>query len=386
MIPRLHIGACAAVVFAIACNNRKPAPVGPFPVTDSAPPAVSDGAAPSLTLSTEDRGALAQVIALPDGALARTIAGGLVRYNPALTIVSGVAVPAKVAWIAGNGEQVFAVLRDGQVARVGAALALEPIAKIPTGIPRWIGAHGDELLVFVQKPVGDPRDHAWQAWDFRIDRIRLVDRQVTSIEVAFRKSAAGERARQIGGEPSVFLLDGDALWFGVDAGEWGGYATRVDLASGALTTIDPGDGVFGIVAGPNHRIWLHGGIVHLGVTGGFISEVTDEKATVLFRRKSYGNKNAQKTEPKPLPIVHVVPHGAGFRVLVWHELYDVSSDLKTWTKVAAIEARENSGRPDSVGNYPATTSMIEVGGNTVFSTVKDGLFVLREGKIAPAGP
>ena len=356
-----------AAAFVAACGEPKPAA--------SPPPASNTGVAPSVTptLTREDRLALAQAVALPDGVLVRTAAGNLARYTTGLELVADAKVEPRVASIAVAGQQAYAVLRDGQVVRVSESLAIEPIATIEPGDPTWLDIHGDELLVFSVMPASHRA---------RLDRIRIADRKITSIAISAGNSAASSI-----GQPSTFLLDRDRVWFGIDAGEWGGATGRVDLATNSVAMIegDP-EPVFGIVAAPNDRVWIYGGLIHMGATSGFISEIVGNKAIKRFTREAIGVEKERATNPAALPIVKVARRGTGLRILVWHELFDVSTDLATWTKVATLEAREHRGRPDAVGNYPATVSMIDVGGTTVLATVRDGLVILRSGKLAPASP
>jgi hypothetical protein len=191
----------------------------------------------------------------------------------------------------------------------------------------------------------------------------------------------GSPAMEIG-RPSVWLLDGDHVWFGIDAGEWGGAAGRIDLKTGSTTMAGRLDGVYGFAA-RDGRVWAYGGTTHMGHTEGYIAELTSGAPVVVWH---HDNFDRTQIAAPPLPVVALRPHGSGFLALVWNQLFDVDVRFTTWTKLGALAAREHEGRPDAVGNYPAAIAVFDhrPAGSVVIATRRDGLFVLRDTTIVPA--
>lgn len=348
--------ACA-VVLAACTKAPTPAPA-PAPT-----PGLANVAAPTPAIVALE---LADAVALAGhGILARTAAGTLVRFDAALLPVREAA--ANVAAIAADDRHVYAALENGSVGEVDpTTLQLRPIATL-AGTPLWISVQGDELLGFV----------------------RSADRKRLTLEV-FR---AGTRTKTIAipddrsaamsiGTPSVWLRDAGHVWFGIDAGEWGGAVGKIDLAAGTVTMIKHREPVFGFAAAGG-RVWTYGGMIHMGHTEGYIAELTSGTPKPVWHHENSYTKQAT-TKPYPLPVVRMIPDGAGFLVLVWNELFAVDASFKTWTPRAALRAREHPGRPDSVGNYPATRALVRAGDRLVFATARDGLFVLRGEAIEPA--
>ena len=64
---------------------------------------------------------------------------------------------------------------------------------------------------------------------------------------------------------------------------------------------------------PNGRVWIYGGLVHMGATSGFISEIVGTKAIKRFTREALGVEKERATDPEALPIVKVARHGTGLR-------------------------------------------------------------------------
>jgi hypothetical protein len=350
--------ACAVVL--AACTK---APSPPAPAPGLANVGLANVAAPAPAIAALE---LADAVALAGhGILARTAAGNLVRFDTALLPVREAA--AKVVAIAAGDRHFYAALADGSVAEVDpTTLQLRTIATL-AGEPLWISAQGSELLGFV----------------------RSSDRKRLSLEV-FRD---GTRTKTIAipddrsaamsiGTPSVWLRDGNHVWFGIDAGEWGGAVGKIDLAIGTVTPIKHREPVFGFAAAGG-RIWAYGGMIHMGHTAGYIVELTSGTPKSIWHRENDYTKKAT-TKPYPLPVVRMISDGTGFLVLVWNELFAVDAAFTTWTPRAALRAREHPGRPDSVGNYPATRALVRAGDRLVFATARDGLFVLRGSTIEPA--
>jgi len=279
-------------------------------------------------------------------------------------LVVDAVMPSPVAAITSSDGDVFAVFDDQQIMRVDPqTLALTPLTKA-SGAPRWIGVRGGDVLVFVRAD-----GHS------ALDTVRGTTR--TTLPVELGNSAAAEV-----GKASTFFLDGNSLWFGVDAGEWGGLVGRIDLATNKTKIFDASDGdpVFGFVR-RGRQLLAYGGLIHLGISNGTISVIGDrvkrlwQAESVMDRRNELG-----------APVAQAITRGNQLLALSWRTLYDVSADYKQWTKLVELPARARSGRPDSVGSYPATVAMIDLGDAILFATTQDGLFVWRDGKLAHVAP
>lgn len=336
--------------------------------TPPSPPTNAPLASPQqLELASEDRSALAEALAVEGGVLARTAAGNLVRFGAALQPVRDASPVTKLAAIAGERGRYYAALVDGTVVSLDPATLVTQRITSVAGTPSWLAVHGDELVVFTR---------ATGAKRFQLQVFHQGTQRTRSIAIP----DDGSPAMSIG-KPSTWLLDGGHVWFGIDAGEWGGAVGKVDLATGTTTMIKHREPVFGFVA-HRGRVWAHGGMTHMGHTEGYVAELTAGTSKTIWQR--HNSQHSQPTSPRALPVVRMIPEGGGFLVLVWNELYQVDPGFTTWTRMAAIRAREHAGRPDAVGNYPATIAMFRAGGQLVFATSRDGLFVSRGTKIEPA--
>jgi hypothetical protein len=77
--------------------------------------------------------------------------------------------------------------------------------------------------------------------------------------------AVGPLPRQMRGEPGHVLLNGDRLYLGWDAGEWGGGVLVLDAATGQWSVgPDNGTPVHDIERGPDGVVWVANGLAHLG--------------------------------------------------------------------------------------------------------------------------
>jgi len=346
------VGGLNAVRFVVvmliaACSATRDAPVRP-------------------TLPTDE---LVDALALPDGGiLARTARGSVVRFDAALHRTAEVRPPAKIVAIATDEDRGFAGLADGSIGELDlVTLALRPIASV-AGELRWISVRGQELVVFLDPP-GDG--------DLAIEVRRLDTLGTRAIAIPH----GGSRAMLTRSAWS-WSRDGDTVWFGVDAGEWGGAVGKVDLATGTVTMFAHRDPVLGFVT-VGGRTWIHGGTVHDGSTRGYVAELVAGESKDAWSASSRRRRKVTQGPP-PRPVVKLIPDGPGsFLALVWERLYRVDATFTAWTPIASIHAREHAGRPDAMGNYPATTAMIRIGERIVFATSRDGLFELHGSTIEP---
>ena len=318
-----------------------------------APPAVAPVESARID---EDRAGLAGASADADGLVVRTRSGKLVRYDRNLRVLGEATSPSNVVAVA----LPFAALENGDIVRVDAALSLPPVGRA-SKTPRWIGTRGSDVIAFLE-----------QDKSYTVETIRAG--KTTGFEVARGSSPAHEI-----GHPSAFLLDGDSLWFGIDAGEWGGAIGKIDLKTHKLTSLTS-DAVMGFAKHPDGRVLAHGGLIHMGMIEGTIGAIEGNKLVEVWKRE--GGFDTDPTNPRALPVVYIQPNGERMRILVWNELYDVSGDFKDWTKIVELPARTRAGRPDSVGDFPAVVAIVELGDALVFATTRDGLFVYKDGKLS----
>lgn len=344
------------VACVIACQPPNKASPSPTP---------SPTAAPKNGPLDDDRAELAGASADADGLVVRTCSGKLIRYDRNLRMIAAAAPSSKVVALA----LPFAALDNGDIVRVDAALTLSPVGRA-SQTPLWIGSRGGDAIAFFE------RDRRYA--------IETIHEGKTSTFEITRDKALAQRI----GHPSTFLLDHDTLWFGVDAGEWGGWIGKIDLKTMKLTSPsgrkgDPSsdDPVMGFATHPDGRVLAHGGMIHMGLTNGSINAIVGGTLVPVWKREGFDDK--QPENPPALPVVSIQPNGERMRILVWDELYDVSGDFKEWSKIASIPARTRSGRPDSVGDYPAVVAIVDLGDELVFATTLDGLFVFKDGKISP---
>ncbi len=186
-------------------------------------------------------------------------------------------------------------------------------------------------------------------------------------------------------EPGTWLLDRarGTVWFGADGGEWGGALGRVDLATGAAG-FTPGalHGVYGLVRGPDNRLWFHGGTAHEGHLESFISAVSADGATVTDLWSNHRPRRGAPTSDEPLRAVSaIVPRADVLVVLAGEDVFGATPHLARWTHLAHIPATARGGRPDATSSDPAVASVAASADGRVilFATRGDGLFALRAG-------
>ncbi len=374
--PPIAIGIAIAVVTA-ACRRATP----PTPAAPTALPTTVAAATPVITATpviaatpviiertTLDDGraatvrydfdadALRAVVAVDGGVIAATTSGNLLRFTSDLTAERVQLVsPPVTALAAGPNGAVLACLGDGTVATVDPrSLALARLGAVP-GAPRWLGHWGKQLIVVADE--GGAR------------RVYRLDAQTGA--------AIGEPIDAVGG--STWAIDASGrLWWGVDAGEWGGSAGSIDLASGK-----PGpeqrvpDGVTGLLVHGDDVV-AYGGTTHMGYTSGSLTSLA--KHTRLAAPPP--TAPADGAEPIALPVTRMIASGDRLVAFLWNLAFTVDPTLTTWTRVGALPARVRWGRPDAVGSYPAIVDAVTLpDGAVVVATVRDGLFRIRAGTI-----
>lgn len=355
-------GGVALACLVVACGS-------PPPHAARLPPTRADAIAqPPSTLAAADRAALAQVVALPDGAVARTAAGNLMRYDSAL--VRTAERRGAYAALAVDGADLFAAQTDGGlVALDPATLAPTPLGAAAPGRPVWLAALPAALVVAVD--LG--HDGAYDL-------------------VVLSRASGAETGRLVvpttgnpKHHPGTWFLDRahGAVWFGADGGEWGGALGRVDLATGAAG-VTPGalGGVYGLVRGPDNRLWVHGGTAHLGHLESFISAVSDDGATVTELWSTHDGRRGTLAAAEPLRAVSaIIPRADVLVVLAGEDVFGATPDLARWTHLAHLPATARGGRPDATSSYPAVASVAASADGRVifFATRGDGLFALRAG-------
>lgn len=335
-----------AIVLA-ACRHEATVPVLNASIAGRVP------AAERLELASADADAT--------GVVVRTRAGNLVRYDRTLAFVTDAVLPSPAVALA----LPYVALASGEIARLDPrTLALTPIAQA-SGTPLWLAPRGAGVVAFVER-----------------ERRFAIDVDGESFDVSLGDSAAAHV-----GKPSAFFLDGDVVWFGVDAGEWGGLIGRVDLATRTTRVFDDGDAhepVYGFAKHPDGRTLFHGGLAHMGSRDGAIAAI-DTAVTPLWHRQARAPARTMN-EPPGMPIVAIRAERDHLLVLAWRELYAVSADFARWTKLVALPARARAGRPDAMGSYPAVVAMLAVGDAVVFATTRDGLLAWRGRTLARVAP
>ncbi|MEO8703772.1 MAG: hypothetical protein ABI867_27225 [Kofleriaceae bacterium] len=295
---------------------------------------------------------LEQAIAVAGGILGRTHDGALVRFDAAL---GSPRTEASIALaIAADGDHAYVGLANGTIGELDpVTLEIRSTLTKVTGAPLWLSIHGDERLVVVR--AGD-------------DSITLeLDRGGEHRSIPIPSDGGSAMALRA---PSVFLRDGDRLWFGVNAGEWGGSVGVVDLTSGTVTHVARPGPVFGLAAA-HGQILAHGGLVHMSSFRGYVLRLAPDPKLVWERT---GGRKRPTTKPPALPVHWLAPHGTGYLAVVWNEVYAVDATFTTWTQLAAMPARDKRGHLATA--YPSPIAVIELAGRLVLVTHRNGLYVL----------
>ncbi len=172
---------------------------------------------------------------------------------------------------------------DGTVCRVDpATLALTEILRLE-GKPQWVAERAAEgaaasLVAVVEKSrhVDLERYHGpMPYW--------MVQEPATGKSFALEKHA------------TAFFLDSKGrVWIGADEGEWGGWVSVCDPATGTLRSI-PGRkiyehkpdkefwlGVMGFFERHDGQVWAYGGTTHMGITDGYIWRVDRGRAEEVY--------------------------------------------------------------------------------------------------------
>jgi hypothetical protein len=359
------VTACRGATAPVAAPTAPLATAAPIavPADDTAPVVIErvtlDDGRTARARYDFDADALRGLVALDGGVVAATASGNLVGFTSKLVADRlALAVPP-VRSLASDGHGgAVAGLGDGTIAVVAPrTLALTRLGAVP-GVPRWIGRWRDQLVIVVEAG--------------RTRRVHRLD--------AGSGAAVGAVSADVGGSTWT-IDDAGRLWSGLDAGEWGGSAMVLDLATGAAApAVDLRDGVLGLV--------VHDGdvLAYGGSTSGAI--------TSLVRHARIGAPPATApedgAEPIRLPVTRMIAQGDHLVAFLWNIAFAVDPTLTTWTRIGALPARVRWGRPDAVGAYPAIVDAVTLpDGAVVVATVRDGLFRLGDGAVtahALAGP
>jgi streptogramin lyase len=329
-----------------------------------------------------NRNALSAVCIADDGLLALTDSGNLLHFDlKDLRLQQETRPDAAIKFLAAaKGIGVLAACADGRVFRIDPkTLKQTEFAKL-SAAPTWMTGFHDAakdkngvLAAIVTS--GD---------DIELHLLGSEQPSSEKHKVPFSLSRTGI---------STFFLDRKArLWLGKDGGEWGGWCGSIDVHAGKASKVESlkdshPDGVYGFVELPDGQIWAYGGMMHLGLTTGFIARVDRGKLEQLGH---YGRIPESKPDAPPklprYPITHIIPDPKGDDLLVfaYSDLFRVDTKLTNWKHLGTIEIRYRSGRPDAMGTYPALRKVIPVGdksGDLICTTARDGLLRIKEGQV-----
>src|SRR5439155_5964317 len=117
-------------------------------------------------------------------------------------------------------------------------------------------------------------------------------------------------------------------------------------------------GVLGFLRSTDGRLLAYGGLSHMGMHTGYITQVNKEHLQYAGQFESNDSK-----QPIPDKVSEIRPRGpidlmandfdkGGFWVVSAHILYRTNSQLSAWTKVVDLGGRWYGGRRFSVGNTP----------------------------------
>jgi hypothetical protein len=338
-----------------------------------------------------DRNSLIDSVRVRDGLIALTSSGVLLRFElPGVRLVRERIELDEVTCI-GLGERgaVLAGLADGRVCRVDpATLALTDMVKLPAPV-QWLGwcrGAGNRpagLVVATRQTKAMEQDgHRWKRPCWMVH------------ELATNKSFALDYVAN-----TVLFDRAGRLWIGTDNGEWGGHVTRIDLSTGAVTTIKPPadhkleeqpfwDGIYGFVELRDGQIWAFGGTSHMGVNEGQITRVDEGEARTLVAFHPPVNPVEPVPDPsRPgMPITHIIEESNGLLIFSYSDVFRVDKALKAWKRSATLEIQYHWGRPDAMGSYPAVRTVhppSHEGEPYLLATIGDGYVVLDAQKMTP---
>ena len=196
---------------------------------------------------------------------------------------------------------------------------------------------------------------------------------------------------------------------GANNGEWGGKCYRMDLRTGAVETLKGGiEGVLGFLRAPSGHTIVYGGVSHLGMHEGYVSEAKAGRLNIIaefehddsgppqddahlpeavakaVREAAARKKEEDKDKPNAeIDLVAIDSHG-GYWVVSEHVLFHADDEFKVWRRIVDLGGRWISGRRFSVGGTPTINRLIEApdGSNALIAVMgKDGLERISNGKI-----
>jgi hypothetical protein len=340
-----------------------------------------------------DRNAIRESRRIGNSLVALTRSGNLVRFDlttrkPNLEMFS--TSPATCIGL-GEGDALLVGFEDGRICRSDpTTLLLTEVAKLE-GKPQWIGF----VAGAGEKPGGI---------------IAVLERMKPAEDAANRPPVRFSVVHDTGSGKDIaidryataILLDSKRrVWLGGDMGEWGGWCSCVDLATGEARKIDgtePGpqglpwwSGIYGFVQLHDGQVWAHGGTMHMGVSSAFICRVDGAKTVELMRGDNKAARRAameEKPPPKPdrpwLPITHILDERDGsLLVFSYNDLFRAEPGMKRWTKVREIRIRYRGGRPDAMGTYPAMIAVHPLDTKAtrlICATAFEGYVLIEPGK------
>jgi hypothetical protein len=343
-----------------------------------------------------DRNALAASRRAGDALVALTDSGNLLRFDLATRKITREWFgPARATCLGpGRAGEILVGFEDGQVGRVDlATLAPTRVASLADKL-QWVGMVTDgardepRLLAVVER----------KKWVEREGEGRVETPYSVAVDVARRKESPLVQLA------TTFLLDRHGrLWLGADDGEFGGWCSRWDAASGKLTSIrgikhkdaDEWEGVYRFVETRDGQVWALGGMMHMGYSSAYIRRIdTEQIKELVFFENTDGegpnepaeNRKARLMPVRPeMPITHVIEdrEGDGLSVFSHSELYRTDGSFKSWTKVLELDLHYTPGRPDAIGSYPAIRTVHRLddpAGGMLCATGGDGYVFIAGGK------
>ena len=329
-----------------------------------------------------DRNSLRDSLRVGDCLIALTSSGALLRFElPAVRLVRE-RVDEEVTCIGlGEGGTVLAGLGDGRVCRVGpVTLELTEVARLPSA-PSWVGwckAGGNRPAGVVGLTQKTKRmEQEGEQWDEPFSVVHnLATGKTCTLEYLVT---------------TVLLDRASRLWLGADKGEFGGHVSRIDLATGIVTTIKPppshdrGEaywaGVYGFIELRDGQVWAYGGTSHMGFNRAYISRVDEGKEARTMAAFDPPPKLGQKPDQSrpSMPITHMIEEKGGLLVFSFSDVFRVDRALKNWHRIGELRVHYRWGRPDAVGSYPAVRSVNlpnREGEPFMLATIDDGIVVV----------
>jgi hypothetical protein len=330
-----------------------------------------------------DHNALMDGVRIGDVLVVITGSGNLLRFDAMSLNITGQEIlrGRATAICVDDPRRVLVGTQDGQIVEVDpATLAYRPVFRTEGRIA-WLGSRvglGGRSRVIIAIV-----DNSFAVWARRRETSKKPAGKLARREKAENQpyfiavyDQGTQRFLTLSSEtelllPNFFFVDeSNRLWMGTDLGEWGGFCSYMDLRTGKVRALKAKmSGVTGLLRSADGRLLMYGGMSHMGMEDGYVSQIKGSKLEYLSRFESDVwrlGKDEQERRPDapantpggPIDLVTEDLERTGFWVVSAHVLYHTNSNFSAWTRVAELGGRGGGGRRFSVGTITTVTRLI----------------------------